>query len=101
MRAHVVKNSDGTVSLVSSDDLDAVIEVSRAINNDAAPMGQRYRNAFTHVAHVPQLLIEKIKNEDGVNFFDKNDRAKFMAIMRQKYPVFLTMPGNPIGNRSP
>ena len=95
MRERLVLNNDGTVSNVLEDDLQADIDIATRARNAAAMKGQRYKQSFTHVAHVPPIVIEKIKNEHGVNFFDKNDMPKFCYYLRTEYPHLMTMPGKP------
>lgn len=95
MRERLVLNNDGTVSNVLEDDLQADLDIATRVRNDAAPMGTRFKKAFTHVAWVPPIAVEKIFNDYGVNFFDKNDMPKFLSIFRKEYAYLMTMPGKP------
>lgn len=93
MKRELVLNNDGTVTARVSGDVEPYMDVAKAMRDHAPMLGSRFKKTFTHAAVVPVEIIEKIKNEDGVNFFDKNDYKKFMAILHEKYPVFLTLPG--------
>lgn len=95
MRERLVLNTDGTVTNILEDDLQADLEIATKARNAAAEKGARYKKDFTHVAHVPPLVIEKIRNDHGVNFFDKNDMPKFCYYLRTEYPHLMTMPGKP------
>lgn len=89
----LVLNNDGTITHGISGDVEPFMDIAKAMRNDAPMMGSRFKKTFTHAAVIPVEIIEKIKNEDGVNFFDKNDGPKFMKVIHEKYPVFLTLPG--------
>ena len=89
----LVLNNDGTVTSRVSGDVEPYMDVAKAMRDNAPMLGARFKKAFTHAAVVPVEIIEKIKNEDHVNFFNKNDQKRFMQILHEKYPVFLTLPG--------
>lgn len=95
MKRSLILNNDGTVTARVEDDSQDIIDLAEKQRNDAPMMGSRYKKGFTHIAYLTPALVEKMKNEDGVNFFDKNDRMKVMQLLYTKYPKFLTMPGRP------
>lgn len=99
MRRELILNNDGTVTARVSGDVEPYMEVAKAMRDNAPMLGARFKKTFTHAAVVPKEIIEKIKNEDGVNFFDKNDHKKFLQILHDKYPVFLTLPGKVLTGR--
>ncbi len=89
----LVLNQDGTVTAKVSGDVEIYMDAAKQMRDNAPMLGSRFKKTFTHAAILPAEIVEKIKNEDGVNFFDKNDYQKFMRILHEKYPVFLTLPG--------
>lgn len=95
MKRSLILNNDGTVTARVEDDSQEIIDLAEKQRNDAPMLGSRYKKGFTHIAYLTPALVEKMKNEDGVNFFDKNDRMKVMQLLYTKYPKFLTMPGRP------
>lgn len=95
MKRSLILNNDGTVTARVEDDSQAIIDLATAQRNDAPMKGQRFKKGFTHAAYLTPALVEKMKNEDGVNFFDKNDHNKVLQLLYTKYPKFLTLPGKP------
>lgn len=95
MKRSLILNNDGTVTARVEDDSQDIIDLAEKQRNDAPMLGSRYKKSFTHIAYLTPALVEKMKNEDGVNFFDKNDREKIIQLLYTKYPKFLTMPGRP------
>lgn len=92
-KRELILNNDGTVTARVSGDVELYMDTAKQMRDNAPMLGSRFKKTFTHAAVVPAEIIEKIKNEDGVNFFDKNDGPRFMQILHEKYPVFLTLPG--------
>lgn len=95
MKRELILNNDGTITARVSDDSQAIIDLATAQRNDAPMKGARFKKDFTHAAYLTPALVEKMKNEDGVNFFDKNDHHKVLQLLYTKYPKFLTLPGKP------
>ena len=46
--------------------------------------------SFSHVAFVPDSVILKMRYEDGVNFYDKEQRKLVMQLLQTKYPACKT-----------
>ena len=97
MKRELILNNDGTLTARVEDDSQAIVDLAEAQRNDAPMAGARYKKVFTHAAYLTPALVEKMKNEDGVNFFAKEDRQKVLQLLYTKYPKFLTIPGNPFG----
>lgn len=51
------------------------------------------KNEFWHFAHVPAIIQMKMKEEDGVNFWDKNDWPRVYKLLNTKYAAFKTTDG--------
>lgn len=100
MKRELILNNDGTVTASVKDDVETYMDVAKAMRNDAPMLGSRFKKTFTHAAVVPASIVEKIKNDYGISFFDKNDSKKFMEVLARDFPVFLTLPGRAaIGKR--
>lgn len=93
MGSKLVLNADGTVTNYTSSDVEPIMDLAKSLRDEAPMLGSRYKSAFTLGAIVPAEIVEKIKNEKGVNFFDKNDRKRFWQIIQTDFPVFMTLPG--------
>lgn len=96
----LILNADGTVTDYTEQDVEPVLDLARSLKRDAPMLGARFKSTFTLAAIVPTVIIEKILNEHKVNFFNKNDRPKFMKIMQTEYPDFLTLPGKVLTGKS-
>lgn len=97
MKRDLILNNDGTITARVEDDSQDIIDLAERQRNDAPMLGSRFKKEFTHIGYLTPALVEKMKNEDKVNFFDKADRMKVLQLLHTKYPKFLTMPGNPFG----
>lgn len=95
MKRSLLLNNDGTITARVEDDSQEIVDLAEKQRNDAPMVGSRFKKTFTHAAYLTPALVEKMKNEDGVNFFDKNDRPKIMQLLYTKYPRFLSLPGKP------
>ena len=97
MRSKLTLNADGTVSATKTADLQEVIDISKKMREDRPMRGARYKRNHTHIALIPEIIVEKILAEHGVNFFHKDEVPAFMSIIRTEYPYLMTVPGNPTG----
>lgn len=99
MKRELILNNDGTITASVKDDSQDIVDLAERQRNDAPMVGARFKKTFTHAAYLTPALVEKMKNEDGVNFFDKNDRLKIIQLLYTKYPRFLTLPGKPMKSK--
>jgi len=61
---------------------------ARAIDDDYTRKGMK--NDLWHYAHVPNTTIMKMKLEDGVDLFDKNDSRRVFELLNTKYKLCKT-----------
>ena len=48
------------------------------------------KEGFWHVGFIPDSIILKMRFEDGVNVYDKNQRKQVLKLLESKYPRFKT-----------
>lgn len=48
------------------------------------------KNDMWHYARVPYIIIQKMKLEDGVDFYSEADEAKVFHLLNTKYSKFKT-----------
>jgi hypothetical protein len=48
------------------------------------------KEGFWHVGFIPDSIILKMRFEDGVNVYDKNQRNEVLKLLETKYPKFKT-----------
>lgn len=97
MRDELKMDADGNVASVMTQDVQPIVESARFRRDEAPMMGARYQGLHTLVARVPEIIVQRIKNQYGVDFFKKEDKARFLAIVRRDYPHLMTVPGDPFG----
>jgi hypothetical protein len=67
-------------------------DVSKALDFAKAIRNERTKDnaEFTHVAFIPDVVILKMKFEDGVNFYDKSQRKEVLRLLQTKYTACKT-----------
>jgi hypothetical protein len=66
-------------------DVEPYLEVASILRNDDSYSKDGIKRDWWHFAHVPNIVIDKMLNEDGVNFYDKNDWKKVGELLNTKY----------------
>lgn len=71
-------------SIVSSEqDVSAVIEANKILQNSESYTKKGMKASWWHYASIPNIVIEKWKNEYGVNVFDKNHEKRVFRLLNQ------------------
>lgn len=82
----------GDLTVHREADVEPILELNKALYNsgDGYSPSREWRRAAT----VPDAIIEKWKNELGIDIADKNDWPKIMALLDSNEYLFLrTAPG--------
>lgn len=74
-------------------DVEPYLEVAKALRNDDAYSKDGIKRDWWHLYHIPNIIIEKMRREDGVNIYDRNDWKKVGKLLNEKYPAFKTTDG--------
>ena len=83
-------DQEGKAYIKSEEDISSVLEKNKRSFNDA-PMRHK-SEVFNHTARIPYVVIEKIKNETGVDILkDPDALRKFLNDPDNK--MFRTRPG--------
>lgn len=72
-------DSTGIATLHQEQDVSHIIESNKMMAKDADYSKKGMKADWWHYARVPNNIIHKWMVEDGINFFDKNDRKKVFA----------------------
>jgi hypothetical protein len=70
---------------------------ARAIDDNYTRKGMK--NDLLHYAHVPNTVILKMKQEDGVDLFEKNDAKRVFELLNTKYKRLKTTTKNHVPRR--
>lgn len=100
LRTKARVNADNTVTVRQEQDpahVAEVLEMNAALNNrDRRSTSLWDKQKFVHVARIPEELINKWQQEEGINFFRCNDedRARLFAKLNDSdYKRLRTAPG--------
>jgi hypothetical protein len=66
------------------------LDVAHARSIDDNYTRKGFRNDLWHYAKVPNTVILQMKQEDGVDLFDKNDAKRVFELLNTKYKRFKT-----------
>jgi hypothetical protein len=86
------EDSDGTLVVHRTSDVEPILEDNKRLYslNDGYTPSRELRRAAT----VPNVILEKWKNELGIDYTDKNDWPKIMALLDSNEYLYLrTAPG--------
>ena len=70
-------------------DVEGILDLNKYLRNDANYSKAGIKNEWWHYATIPNILIEKWKNEEGINVFDKNDSKRVFKKLNQPEYRFL------------
>jgi len=73
-------------------DVEPYIESAKAIRNET-DKSEGIKKGWWKYAHIPDSIILKMKFEDGVDIFDKNDWPKIGKLLDDKYAAFKVTDG--------
>lgn len=82
-------NDDGIVTLHHEQDVSHIIEANKMMQNETEYTKQGIKDGWWHYARVPNNIVHKWLVEEGVNFFDKNDRKKVFQLLNSPEYRFL------------
>lgn len=81
-------DTTGNVIIESVSDVEAEIEAAKAMRNDPQITKDGIKEGWWHIAHIPDSIILKMKFEDGVDVYDRNDWGKVGQLLNDKYSAF-------------
>ena len=86
------EDSDGSLIVHRLADVEPILEANKALQNSGD--GYTPSRDLRRAASIPLAIIEKWKNELGVNVFDQNDMPKVLALLdSNEYRFLRTAPG--------
>lgn len=72
---------NGEIVRYAEDDVEPVLDANKAEFN-ATPETRKFGGkTFHRVARIPPIIIEKWKNELGIDFFNRNHLPRVMALL--------------------
>ncbi len=83
-------NEDGKVYFGYDQDVSASLDMAAEIRNSRDSWHSRTEEDIHHVAFVPDSVILKMRYEDGVDFYDKDQQASVLKLLQTKYPACKT-----------
>ena len=77
---------DGKNHVIYEQDVQTHLDYSAALRQETNRCQEGRKEGLWHVAFVPDSVILKMRFEDGVNFYDKNQRKQVLKLLESKYP---------------
>jgi hypothetical protein len=78
-------HSIDSMTITHEQDVSKHLDMAHARATDANYTRKGIKNDLWHYAHVPNATILKMKQEDGVDLFDKNDAKRVFELLNTKY----------------
>ncbi len=75
-----IDHADGSLTVYREQDVEPILKANaeqRALEAKGSKRGD-----FHQVMRVPMIVIEKICNDHGLNFFDKEDAKRILQILK-------------------
>lgn len=92
MQTRYIENPDGSLTVIRGDDVEPNLEHNKALFtlNDGYSKSRELRRA----ASIPAAIVEKWKNELGVDVFNRDHQAKVRALLDDpEWRYLRTAPG--------
>ena len=74
-------------------DVTASLELAKAMRNDESYSKDGIKRDWWHVGHIPDMIILKMRFEDGVDIYNRDHWAKVGQLLNDKYSYFKTTDG--------
>ena len=72
-------------------DISAILEANKRLQNDESYTKNGIKDEWWHYATIPNIIIEKWRNEEGIDVFDKNhERRVFQKLNSHEYRYLKT-----------
>ncbi len=78
-------DTDGTSTIETVQDVSSFLDFAQEARNTPEVTKTGIKNDFWHYAHLPDIVIMKMIQEDGVNPYDPNDAKKVGQLIEDKY----------------
>lgn len=83
-------NEDGKTYFGYEQDVSASLDMAAEIRNSRDSWHWRKEDHIHHVAFIPDSVILKMRFEDGVDFYDKDQWKRVLQLIETKYPACKT-----------
>ena len=84
----------GDWAIETRQDITPQLEAARDMRNNPEESRNGIKNGFWHYCHIPNLIMNKMINEDGVNPLDPNNARKVGQLIDSKYEYLKLTAGN-------
>lgn len=74
-------------------DVSGIMDTAQKLRNHESYSKEGIKQDWWHLAHIPDLIILKMKYEDGVDVYDRNDWKAVGRLLDTKYSNFKTTSG--------
>lgn len=79
---------DDTMVITHEQDVTPALEIAHFRATDGSYSAKGIKEDWWHYAKVPNAIILKMKEEDGVDFFNQNDAKRMFELLNTKYKLF-------------
>ena len=71
--------------IIEVQDIEPFLKRAQALRNDDEYTKKGIKNELWHYAHIPNIIVEKMLREDGVNVFEKGQEKEVLRLLNTKY----------------
>lgn len=82
-------NPDDTMRITHNQDVSAILSANRDLANNDELTARGIKKDMWHYATIPNILIQKWKQEKGVDVFDKAHRKKVFSLLNSPEYAYL------------
>lgn len=82
-----------TTTIEVVQDVSLAMDMAQALRNHDSYSKEGIKQDWWHLAHIPDSIILKMKFEDGVDVYDRNDWPAVGRLLNDKYSKFKTTSG--------
>lgn len=84
----------GEWAIEMQQDISAQLEAAKDMRNDPNISKKGIKDGMWHYAHMPNIIVQKMISEDGVNPYDQNNATKVGKLIDEKYPYLKVTGGH-------
>lgn len=79
-------DATGKSTIETTQDVSIILEATKAVRNNPDATKAGIKAGWWHYAHLPDIVLLKMMQEDGVNPYNQNNAKKVGELIEEKYP---------------
>lgn len=86
---HHYDHSTGKTHIESTQDVSKILDRNKRLQNDSSYSDRGRKNDMMHLATIPNNVIVKLKQENGIDVFNKDDLPKLEKLLQSSEYKYL------------